>query len=49
MYKVIIWGMGKWYNQYFNLIKYQESKEKIIICGIVSNDNGLKKLIRIHL
>lgn len=44
MYKVIIWGMGKWYNQYFNLIKFQESKEKIIICGIVSNDNGLKKI-----
>lgn len=29
MYKVIIWGMGRTYNQYINMIKLQEMLGKI--------------------
>ena len=40
MYKVIIWGMGKIYNQYINSLKLQEFLSNIEIVGIT----GRKRL-----
>lgn len=38
MYKVIIWGMGKIYNQYINSLKLQEFLSNIEIVGITGRE-----------
>lgn len=45
MYNIIIWGTGKGYNQYFNLIKYFELIGEIVIQGIVSNDIEIRNTL----
>lgn len=39
LYKVIIWGYGKKYNEYLNLIKNLEEKEIIKVIAVMSNDS----------
>lgn len=34
MYRVLVWGTGIEYNRYFNLIKYYEMKEELVVIGI---------------
>ena len=45
MYNILIWGTGRLYNQYFNLIKYYEEKKEISIIGVVSNDVEINNTI----
>ena len=43
MLKVIIWGLGKGYNQIFNLIKYYETLEEINVIGVFSDDSFISQ------
>lgn len=45
MYKVIIWGTGKYYNKFFNLLKFQELNKKIRIVAVMSNDTYINETI----
>lgn len=45
IYKVIIWGTGTVYNNHLNLLRFYESKEEIVIIGVVSNDNFIESSI----
>lgn len=38
MYRVIIWGIGREYNKYYNLIKYFEQMGEITVQAVFSND-----------
>lgn len=38
MYQILIWGTGYGYNQYINLLKYQELLNEIKIVGITGKD-----------
>lgn len=41
MYKIIIWGIGTYYNNYLNLIKYQELLGKIEVIAVMSNETEI--------
>ncbi len=38
MIRVLVWGLGKIYNQYVNLLKYYISVSEIDVVGVVAND-----------
>lgn len=45
MYKVIIWGTGETYNEYLNLIKYEEMKGSIAVVAITSNETYIRNYL----
>lgn len=44
-YKVIIWGTGKKYSEYINLITLEEKKGNIVIVAVTSNDTYIQSSI----
>ncbi len=45
MYRVMIWGTGKGYSRYYNLLKYYELINEISIVGVFSNDKEIQSTI----
>lgn len=45
MYKVLIWGTGREYSNYFNCIRLLELREQVTIVGITTNDKDINTSI----
>lgn len=45
MYKILIWGTGETYNDYLNLIRYEEMKGSFEVVAITSNENYIWKYL----